>query len=280
MENGLIFNIQRYSIHDGPGIRTTVFLKGCPLCCLWCHNPEGISPEPEEVVIEKRCMNCGQCREVSITESVAVCPTGARQLIGRRMNVEEVLAEVLKDRVFYEQSAGGVTFSGGEPLMQPRFLKNLLEACKAEGLHTAVDTSGYAAKEDLLSVAPLADLLLCDLKIMDDQLHRQWTGVSNAPILENLLALSEIHENIWIRMPFVPGFNDDPKHVEAVARFARSLPGVCQVNLLPYHATAAHKRTSLGRPEQATERSTPTSKMIELAKDTFQALGMDIQIGG
>jgi pyruvate formate lyase activating enzyme len=280
MENGMVFNIQRYSIHDGPGIRTTVFLKGCPLRCSWCHNPEGISPEPEVVVIENRCMHCGQCREVSTAESVAICPTGARQLIGRQMSVEEVLVEVLKDRVFYEQSAGGVTFSGGEPLMQPRFLKNLLEACRAEGIHTAVDTSGYAAREDLLSIAPLADLFLYDLKIMDDELHRHWTGASNVPILENLLALGEVHQNIWIRMPLVPGFNDDPKHVEAVARFARSVPGVCQVNLLPYHATATHKLKGLGRPDQSATRVTPTPKMIELAKDAFQALGMNIQIGG
>jgi pyruvate formate lyase activating enzyme len=306
MENGLVFNIQRYSIHDGPGIRTTVFLKGCPLRCSWCHNPEGISPEPEVVVIENRCMHCGQCRDGKgdrsnlperpegghrravlvaaqigpVPFSVAVCPTGARQLIGRRMSVEEVMDEVLKDRVFYEQSAGGVTFSGGEPLMQPRFLKNLLEACRAEGIHTAVDTSGYAAREDLLSIAPLADLFLYDLKIMDDQLHRQWTGASNVPIMENLLALGEVHKDIWIRMPLVPGFNDNPKHVEAVARFARSVPGVCQVNLLPYHATATHKLKGLGRSDQPAARVTPTPKMIELARDTFQALGMNIQIGG
>ena len=270
MESGLVFNIQRYSIHDGPGIRTTVFLKGCPLRCSWCHNPEGISPESAVVVLENRCLQCGQCRTVCPQAKAAgngslsgeparcircgacveVCPTGARQLVGRRMSVREVLTEVLKDRIFYEESDGGATFSGGEPLMQPRFLKEVLEACRAEGIHTAVDTSGYAPKEDLLSVAPLTDLFLYDLKAVDDERHRQGTGVSNALILDNLLALGGIHQNIWIRAPLVPGFNDGPDQVEAVARFAASVPGMRQVNLLPYHAMAAHKWMSLGRPEQ------------------------------
>ncbi len=300
MESGLVFNIQRYSIHDGPGIRTTVFFKGCPLGCSWCHNPEGISPEPEVVLIENRCMQCGQCREVcpqvkasgngsAVDQQarcvrcgacVKVCPAEARQLVGRSMKVQEVLTEVLKDRVFYEESSGGVTFSGGEPFMQPRFLQGLLEACRAERIHTAVDTSGFVAAEDLLKAAPLTDLFLYDLKIIDDQLHRQWTGVSNAMILENLLALGGIHPNIWIRMPLIPGFNDDPKHLEALARFASSIPGVRQVNLLPYHATAAHKWTSLGREEQLRAHRSLSAQTIECAKHTFQALGLNIQVGG
>jgi pyruvate formate lyase activating enzyme len=334
MESGLIFNTQRYSIHDGPGIRTTVFLKGCPLRCSWCHNPEGIYPEPEVVVIESRCMHCGQCRQVCpqvkmsgnasasdqrmrcvrCGECVKVCPSEARQMVGRQMNVQEVMAEVLLDRVFYEESAGGATFSGGEPFMQPRFLRSLLEACRAEGIHTAVDTSGYVAKEDLLSAAPQVDLFLYDLKIMDDERHRQWTGVSNAVILENLSALGIVHRNIWIRMPLIPGFNDDPEQMEAVARFAASVPGVCQVNLLPYHATAAHKWKSLGTSNKPdvdrapgscekieadaslapdlsckllddSERvpfcsQVPTAQAIQRAKETFQSFGLNIQIGG
>jgi pyruvate formate lyase activating enzyme len=198
--------------------------------------------------------------------------------------------------------------------MQPRFLRSLLEACRAEGIHTAVDTSGYVAKEDLLSAAALVDLFLYDLKIMDDRRHRQWTGVSNAAILENLPALGNIHRNIWIRMPLIPGFNDGPEQVEAVARFAASVPGVRQVNLLPYHATAAHKWKSLGMlnktvadrvpgscdkieadaslaPDLSCKLldgsgpapfclQTPTAQAIQRAKETFQSFGLNIQIGG
>ena len=167
------------------------------------------------------------------------------------MNVQDVIAEALADRVFHEESAGGVTFSGGEPFMQPRFLRSLLEACRAEAVHTAVDTSGYVETEELLSAVPLVDLFLYDLKVMDDARHRQWTGASNARILENLLALGTIHHNIWIRVPLVPGFNDDPEQVASAARFAASVSGVSQVNLLPYHATAAHKWQGLVKPVQS-----------------------------
>ena len=330
----MIFNTQRYSIHDGPGIRTTVFLKGCPLRCAWCHNPEGIYPERELAVIANRCLGCGECRQVCpqvktsgngsasnqradcirCGECAKVCPTEARQMVGRRMSVREVLAEALLDRIFYEESGGGVTFSGGEPFMQPRFLRNLLEACRIGGIHTAVDTTGYVSREDLLLAAPLVDLFLYDLKVIDNDRHRQWTGVSNGIILDNLLALGDIHRNIWIRMPLVPGFNDDLEHLEAVARFAASVPNVRQVNLLPYHGTAAHKWTSLGRKEQLSARQmagscgktgtgaaidcylsrklsdssepvpffpqAPSTQMIECAKERFQAFGLNIQIGG
>ena len=334
MESGLIFNIQRYSIHDGPGIRATVFLKGCPLRCAWCHNPEGISPEPEVVVIENRCIHCGQCRavcprfgsllkkgtgseltdanatedsgrevpvplfqqaagaagDVAVADAeprcihcgacVAACPADARQWFGRQMSVAEVLAEVRKDRVFYDESAGGATFSGGEPLLQLPFLQALLEACRAEGIHTAVDTSGYAPREALLAVAPLVDLFLYDLKSMDHQRHEQWTGASNAPILDNLIALGGVHANIWIRVPLVPGFNDAPGQMEAIARFVAPIPGVRQVNLLPYHGTAAHKWASLGRAIPADMAPSPGIHAVEEAADAFRVFGLNIQTGG
>jgi pyruvate formate lyase activating enzyme len=286
MIRGLIFNIQRFSVHDGPGIRTTVFLKGCPLRCAWCHNPESIRAEPELSVLESRCIHCGRCVEACPTGRLAalealspgdaaagngspllrlvpelipecilcgtcaeVCPVEARQIVGRSMAVGELMTEVLRDRLFFDDSGGGVTFSGGEPLSQPDFLTAALEACRSEGVHTAVDTSGFCRQEDLLRIAPWTDLFLFDLKHMDDARHRELTGVSNRRILENLAALAALPEptrgSIRVRVPVIPGLNDDRTNLEATARFAASLPGVHRVDLLPYHAHGLHKRERL-----------------------------------
>jgi len=311
---GLVFNIQRFCIHDGPGIRTTVFLKGCPLRCWWCHNPEGQSPEPELRLIHARCVHCGRCRQVCpqhaagatggnghassarsgctlCGECVRVCPTEARQMIGRRMSVEQVLAEVLKDRIFYDESGGGVTFSGGEPLMQAPFLAGLLRACRAEGVHTALDTCGFGPREDLLELAELSDLVLYDLKSLDDQRHREHTGASNAEILDNLQALAERHANIWVRVPVVPGLNDGADQLEAMARFVSTLKGVRQVNLLGYHALGTHKRPSIGREgshegspageEEARPAPTPPQpEQLDQAAERFRRLGLTAYVGG
>lgn len=202
-------------------------------------------------------------------------------MVGRRMTTDEVLAEVLKDRLFYDDSGGGVTFSGGEPLMQPEFLVGLLAACRVHGIHTAVDTSGYAPQEQLLAAARLTDLFLYDLKIMDDARHLECTGVSNAAILDNLAALGRMHQNIWIRIPIVPGFNDDAGQLEAAARFVASIPGVRQVSLLPYHPTGNHKSRWLGPSEvkpQAPAR--PSSADMEEAANRFRVLGLNVQTGG
>ena len=307
MESGLVFNIQKYSIQDGPGIRTTVFLKGCPLDCWWCHNPESQSPEPEITVIEGRCMRCGECRRVCVRggspqggqavggargpageptactlcgKCVEACPTGARQMVGRRMNAAEVLAEVLKDRVFYEESGGGVTFSGGEPLQQPRFLMALLQACRDAGLHTAVDTCGFAPKEDLLAAAPLADLFLYDLKFMDENHHARYTGASNVSILDNLRALGGIHGNIWIRVPIIPGLNDSDRELEALARCAAAVPGVRQVNVLPYHGAGAYKAPRVGRAYRLQETAPPSPEYMEDVAARFRGHGLSVRIGG
>jgi pyruvate formate lyase activating enzyme len=305
MEDGLVFNIQRYSIHDGPGIRTTVFLKGCPLDCWWCHNPESQSPESEILTLEGRCIRCGECRKACPQQNeaacgspaaseeppptfrcircgacVAACPTGARQMVGRRMTVPEVVAEVIKDRVFYEESGGGVTVSGGEPLMQPRFLVSLLAACRTQGVHTAVDTCGYAPPEDLLAAAPLSDLFLYDLKLMDDARHRRYTGVSNAGVLGNLRALGGVHKNIWIRVPVIPGVNDDAENLEAAARFAAAIPGVRQVNLLPYHEAGAYKSPRLGRPYRLGKAAPAALASIDEAAARFRAAGLNVVVGG
>jgi pyruvate formate lyase activating enzyme len=301
MDSGLVFNIQKYSIQDGPGIRTTVFLKGCPLRCWWCHNPESLSPKPEIVILEARCRLCGECLRVCPHDAifaanggfkhdleacalcgtcVEACPSGARQLVGTRMTVREVMAEILKDRIFYDDSRGGVTFSGGEPLMQPRFLKELLTACRAQGIHASVDTCGFGTREYLLSIAPLTDLFLYDLKAIDEAKHLQYTGVSNASILENVLALGRVHSNIWIRVPLVPGLNDDDKQLEDTARFAASIPGVRQINILPYHKTAIHKFRRLGRPCRLEQIPDPTPERLEQVRQKLSAFGLAVKTGG
>jgi pyruvate formate lyase activating enzyme len=321
MESGLVFNIQRYSIHDGPGIRTTVFLKGCPLDCWWCHNPESQSPEPKVVVVEGRCMLCGECRAACPQEKgvrnlfpendetaqkshisekrfltpflaepplrctrcgacVEACPTGARQMVGRRMTAAEVMAEVVKDRVFYEESGGGATFSGGEPLLQPRFLAALLRDCRAAGIHTAVDTCGFAPQADLLAVAPLVDLFLYDLKSMDEAAHTRYTGASNVSILDNLRALGRVHPKIWIRIPIIPGINDTADQLEALARHATAAQGVRQVNVLPYHEAGAYKSSRVGKPCRLEKTVPPSAEFMEAVAARFRGFGLNVKVGG
>ena len=293
--SGSVFNIQRYSIQDGPGIRTTVFLKGCPLRCWWCHNPESQTRVPELAVNPSVCVHCGGCWEVcpnherpaecngpltdrqhctTCGRCVDVCPAGGRTVMGHEMTVADVLAEVLKDRVFYEESGGGVTLSGGEPLAQPGFALALLQACHAQELHTALDTCGHCDPEDLLAAAPYTDLFLYDLKAVGDEVHRQATGVSNARILENLTALGRVHRNIWVRIPVVPGVNDTPAEMGAMARFVSSVGGVQCVQLLPYHPMGHHKGERVGRltPEQSA--TAPTAAILESAAEAFRVVGI------
>ena len=301
MLHGLVFNIQKYSLHDGPGIRTTVFLKGCPLCCAWCHNPEGISPRPELVVVESRCAVCGECRKACpFAETIGgagvfptraepctlcgacveACPTGARQMVGREMTVPEVLADILKDRIFYEDSGGGVTVSGGEPLLQPQFLQGLLGACRARHLHTVLDTTGFGCTEHLLAAAQLADLVLYDLKAVDEDRHRRLTGVSNRSILGNLKALDEAHHNIWIRLPVVPGFNDDEENLRQTAELVAGLRHVTLVDLLPFHRAGLHKFERLGLTHSLDGVDAPSAAQMERAAGLFRAAGLDVHIGG
>jgi pyruvate formate lyase activating enzyme len=301
MENGLVFNIQKYSVNDGPGIRTTVFLKGCPLCCAWCHNPEGIQPRREIVVVESRCTVCGECRQACpLAESMAgegvlpprnadcllcaacvdACPTGARQMVGRVLSVDEVLKEALKDRVFYEDSGGGITISGGEPLAQPRFLLALLEACRGASLHAVLDTTGFGNVEHLLAAARLSDLVLYDLKAFDADLHLRLTGVSNRKILENLKALDREHRNVWIRLPIVPGLNDHPEELRRLAELVGGLRCVTRVSLLPFHRTGLHKFARLGLRHGLEGVATPSAEAMACAQSVFGQLGLPTQIGG
>jgi pyruvate formate lyase activating enzyme len=299
MTSGRITQIQRYSVHDGPGIRTTVFLKGCPLDCWWCHNPETRSVHPEVIWVETRCTGCDECREVcpqggpifadlpkdgtsciACGNCVQACPADARKLVGCEMTVADVLAEVLKDRIFFDDSGGGVTLSGGEPLGQMPFVRELLQACRQQGIHTAVDTCGFAAPADLLAIVPWTDLFLYDLKMMDLMRHIQFTGVSNEPILDNLKTLGAVHNNLWVRIPLIPGVNDHPDELTAMARFAASVPGVRQVNLLPYHATAVAKFRRLHQPYRLDEVGRPSPEQMELSAEPFRALGLTTILGG
>lgn len=301
MHRGLVFNVQRYAVQDGPGIRTTVFLKGCPLRCAWCHNPEGISPRQELLILENRCLGCGECRRACPHGSefpgdgalpprlevcefcgacVAACPTHARQMAGREMSVEEVLEAALRDQVFYQESGGGVTFSGGEPLMQPEFLREVLAACQGRGLHTAVDTCGMAQTEHLLAVAPLTDLFLYDVKFIDAEKHERFTGVSNTLILQNLEALGRVHNRIWVRIPLIPGANDDPAELEGIARFAARIPAVRQVNLLPFHRSGLPKFGRVGRTSAVANAQPPSAPALAGARAIFEAHGLLAKTGG
>ncbi len=290
---GRIFDVQRFSVHDGPGIRTTVFLKGCPARCLWCHNPESQSFAPEVLVVETRCVSCGTCQTVcprgapppgsglctACGACVDACPAGARRLAGRETTVDAVMEEVRRDRVFYDESGGGATFSGGEPLAQPEFLRALLEACRDAGIRTAVDTCGFAPRERLLALAPLVDLFLFDVKLVDEARHRDLTGLPVAPILENLRALAEVHDNVWIRIPVVPGHTDAENDIAATASLVAGLPGVHQVSLLPYHSTGAAKARRLGRDYPLDSLAPPSPERLDALAALFREHGLAVRIG-
>lgn len=271
--SGIVFNIQRFSIHDGPGIRTTVFLKGCPLGCFWCHNPEGLHKRIEVQFWPYRCIGCGKCvqicehgvhelpngehmlhreRCVLCGRCVDNCYAGALQMSGRRMEVAQVLAEILQDTAFYETSGGGVTLSGGEPLLQINFSQALLKACKQEGLHTAVETCADISWQDLSGVLTLIDMLMIDIKIMDSDKHKKTTGRSNSRILDNIRRLGQTDKPILFRVPVVPTVNDQPEEIIAIAEFVNGLRATRQernsirLELLFFHQLASEKYRSIG----------------------------------
>lgn len=301
MYKGRVFNIQKYSIHDGPGIRTTVFLKGCPLSCIWCHNPESQSFETEILLYGKRCIGCGKCLEecsqgaiylkndamcydrdkCSLCKScVRVCYAKAREAVGELVDVKHVLKQIEKDRIFYEESGGGVTFSGGEPLSQLEFLLELLKQCKENEIHTAVDTSGYACAEVITSVSMYTDLFLYDLKLVNDEKHIRYTGVSNKLILENLNTISRLGKRIFIRIPTIPGINDDNENIKSTAEIIKNTPGIEQVSILPYHNIAVDKYKRLGRPNSLMDIKVPTREELEQIAQKYLSHGIKVKIGG
>jgi len=288
MLSGLVFNIQRFSLHDGPGLRSTVFMKGCPLHCEWCHNPESQSPQQEFVRMRHRCMHCERCSEEELAnpvvtgrglDDVDLCPTGALQAVGQRMTPAELVETLLRDRIFFDESHGGVTFSGGEPLQQAAFVADCLERLQAEGVHTTLDTCGFAKWPDLSDTAAHANLVLYDVKLMDDARHKAVTGVSNQLILDNLRALAAVHSNIRIRIPVIPGVNDDAENLDATASFLQQLPGIHQIDLLPYHATGEAKFARVGKDYALHGTSSPSREHLTALAAHFRARGLTTTIG-
>ncbi len=265
--NGLIFSFKRYSIHDGPGIRVTFFMKGCPLSCIWCHNPEGISPYPEPVMLTDRIGD----REFTKQETA-----------GTYYSVNDILEILDKEKVFINQSKGGITFSGGEPLLQFDFLLEALKACKENGYHTAVDTSGYSSVENFKSIIPFTDLFLLDIKHLDEEVHIKLTGVSNANILANYRLLIGCGKEIMIRIPVIPGFNDDPDHLGRLKKFLMSTKTgmIKKINLLPFHKTGSSKYKKFNIPYRMGNAEPPGKEKMQKLKEFFQETGIKVKIGG
>lgn len=359
---GLVFDIRRNSFHDGPGLRTTVFLKGCPLSCAWCHNPEGISPEPELLLRPQRCLGCGACEKAcplglkprdiaaggpdhggAASPSLAVrhgpslktarpsspcadcpapcaeaCPAEALQLVGRSMDIAELMAELRADKVFYDSSGGGITFSGGEPLAQPGFLSAALDACRAEGIRTAIETSSFAKPAAFMGIALKTDLLLLDLKAMDAARHRDYTGRTNGLILANIRSAAKAGLSYALRVPLVPGYTDSDAGLMAMADFAAELE-LCwmaareriaeseaapdssasaqaggdkadrpresgdarpQIHILPYHDAAKAKYVVRKLPYRMGDTAVPDRKRLEEAAGIFSRRGLRVCIGG
>jgi len=265
MNKGTIFDIKRFAIHDGPGIRTTVFLKGCPLKCPWCQNPEGQNPDLEAAI-----------RAIPVEEG-----TGANtdETMGRVVDVKEVMGEIEKDILFYDESGGGVTFSGGEPLAQPEFLRSLLEACKEKNMHTCLDTCGYASPEVVASVVDKVDLFLYDLKVMDDTQHQKYTGMSNRLILENLKTLDELGKRVIIRFLVIPAITDTEENLSIAADFVASLTNVRDVSLLPYHRIASEKYKRLRRKNEMEDVPQPSDKTMRAVRAHLESRGIRVTIG-
>jgi pyruvate formate lyase activating enzyme len=302
MNQPFIFDIKRYAINDGPGIRIVIFLKGCNLNCAWCHNPESISTETERMYAPAKCIQCGTCvmacpeKAITLTSEgiitdaelckmngrcAEVCPTKAIEISGYPMSVAEIMNEIEKERVFFDQSGGGVTFSGGEPLLQSQILIELLDECGKRGIHRAVDTAGLANTEIILEAAKRTDLFLYDLKMMDSEKHRKWVGVPNEKILENLKTLAENGAKIIIRIPLIGGVNDDEDNMRKTAAFVSKLSGEKkEVNLLPYHKIAQTKYQKLGRPDEFQLLEEPTREAQMSAIAIFQEYGIKASIGG
>ncbi len=302
MEKGTVFDIKQFAVHDGPGIRTTIFFKGCPLNCWWCHNPEGLSSEIEIFYYSSRCMNCENCVKVCPAEAIVkkehgilllrerctmcgkcveTCPTGSLQMVGSIVTAETMIKEIKKYIIYYNASDGGVTFSGGEPLMQPELLTAIVHECNQLGVHTTLDTSGYAPSHTFRSVAEGIDLFLYDLKIMDGQTHMKYTGVSNDAIINNLKYLVDTGrgEDVIIRFPVITGITDTENNVNDIVGFVSSLDDVKKIDLLPFHKVE-EKYKRLGKKYRITDIVSPSTNTIDRVRKEFEEKGFTVRVGG
>lgn len=284
-QKGMIFNVQRYSLHDGPGIRTIVFFKGCPLTCLWCANPESQQLYPEMLIRKVNCIGCGACVSACTNHALTltsdgiemdrslcqrcgkcaqVCNSNGITVVGRAVTVQELYKEIIEDKVFFDVSNGGITFSGGEPFMQPEFLKAMLLKCKENHLHTIIETCGQAPQEVVEDILPYVDGFYYDLKIMDPQKHKTFTGMTNERILSNLSMIASHKKEVLVRTPLLPGINDDEENIRAIGQFLKSI-GITTIQLLPYHAYGVAKYQSIGRSYQLDIKSPTEESMTEAA---------------
>jgi pyruvate formate lyase activating enzyme len=298
---GIIFNIQRFSVNDGPGIRTTVFLKGCPLHCPWCHNPESISSSREIALRADRCIRCGDCLTVCTNNAIysengsyaihrelcakcgkciEMCASDARTAVGSEMTLEEVMKEIRKDTAFFHQSGGGVTFSGGEPLLQHDFLLPLLKTCHEEGFHTTVDTSGFTSATILRSIAEYTDLFLYDLKLFNDAKHLEFTGVSNHLVLENLRHLAQWKKKVIVRIPLIPTINDDEESIHSLGSFLVSLETIREIHVLPYHRSGFEKYQRIGSKYTMASLEVPNQETLQSVVRILNQYVPHVAIGG